>query len=254
MIMAVEPSDARPTRSQCRASRRLMRAANQAALATLLPEREGFPYASLVSVATDHDGSPILLLSTLADHTRNLLADPRLSLMFEDPGEYPNPQQRPRVSVLGRAERTDRPRHRARFLAHHPAAVMYADFKDFSFYRVEVERAHFVGGFARAAWIGSILLAAAAAADRMAEAEAGLLAAMNGEHADLTRKLAEKLCLSAEDGAWTMTGVDADGCDLRRGDRWARVAFESPVGGPEEAIEAMTGLAEGTREASEHQA
>src|SRR5207245_5935335 len=100
-------------------ARRLIRATDKASLATLL---DGAPYASLVLVAVDHDASPILLLSALAEHTRNLAADNRVALLFDGSAGLDEPLSGPRVTVLGRAEATDQPRLTQRFLARHPSA------------------------------------------------------------------------------------------------------------------------------------
>ena len=105
-----------------------------------------WPYASLVLVAVDHDLSPILLLSDLAEHTKAIAADDRVSLLFDGTHGLDQPLTGPRVTLVGRAARTDDARLARRFLARHPDAEMYAGFKDFHFYRVAVERAHLVGG------------------------------------------------------------------------------------------------------------
>ncbi len=142
-----------------RLARRLLRAAESASLATI--ERDaGGPYASLVLVAADQDGSPILLLSDLAEHSRNLAADDRASLLFDGTAGLEDRLTGPRLTVLGRAIASDAPSHRARFLARHPGAAQYADFGDFRFYRVAVERAHLVAGFGRIHAIAAADLAA----------------------------------------------------------------------------------------------
>ena len=131
-----------------RLARRLLRTVESASLATI--ERDGGgPYASLVLVAADEDGSPILLLSDLAEHSRNLAADDRASLMIDGTAGLEDRLTGPRLTLLGRAIASDAPRHRAGFLARHPGAAQYADFGDFRFYRVAVERAHLVAGFGR---------------------------------------------------------------------------------------------------------
>jgi len=135
-----------------RAARRLLKRARLAALATSLV-RGGWPYASLVTVAADADGSPILLLSDLADHTKNLAGDPRASLLIDEAEGLANPQTAERLTVMGRLKRSDDPSLRRRFLSMHPKARLYADFGDFHFYRMTVTRAHYVGGFGRALWI-----------------------------------------------------------------------------------------------------
>lgn len=231
------------------AIRRLMRCCSKAALATSLTQDDGcWPYASLVTVATAQDGSPILLLSALSDHTRNIAADPRVSLLFDGSEGYVNPQQGPRVTVLGRIERTDDPACRRRFLARHPPAQLYAGFGDFGFWRVEMERAHYVGGFARAVWIEDRLHADPLAAQLLGESEAGIVAHMNEDHAATVELLARRL-LGRRGSGWRMTAVDPDGCDLTREDHVHRLHFDQPVDGPEAARQTLIALAERARAA-----
>ena len=104
--------------------RRTARAVPRAALGTLLRETGRASYVSLVNVATDHDGVP-LLLSNLADHTRNLAADERASLLFDGAGERRDPLAGARATLQGRLRRSDEPRHRSRYLGRHPAATGY---------------------------------------------------------------------------------------------------------------------------------
>ncbi len=132
-------------------AREMIDRAGTAALATLSAS-DGGPFASLVTAATDRDGSPILLLSTLAVHTANVAADNRVSLLFTEDGE-PEPEADPlvrsRVTLTGRIGKVDEPEIRRRFLAHHPEAEIFVDFSDFAFYRMIVENAHLVAGFGR---------------------------------------------------------------------------------------------------------
>ncbi|MBF0561473.1 MAG: pyridoxamine 5'-phosphate oxidase family protein [Alphaproteobacteria bacterium] len=220
----------------------MMRAADHATLATLMPGTMS-PYTSLVTVATDHDGTPLLLLSDIADHAANIALDPRVSLLFIGLREHENPQQWPRVSIVGHAERSDTPRHRARFLARHPEAARYADFGDFGFYRVIVERAHFVGGFARASWLDPSLLVSEAAAAIMAEAEMAILEQLNTEHRPLLAQCAGAASLR-QGNNWIMTALDTDGFDLSVGKRIYRIAFETPVHAPEAVLPTLQAMAE----------
>src|SRR4051812_10521253 len=126
----------------------LLRSIRAGALATL-DRAGGFPFASLVTVATDYDGSPLLLTSRLSVHTRNLEQDSRASVLLAERGKG-DPLAHPRLTVVGRAERTQDERMRERFLARHPKARLYAGFGDFSFWRLEMTAAHLNGGFARA--------------------------------------------------------------------------------------------------------
>jgi len=130
--------------------RDLLRRAPRASLATV--NEHGAPYASLVLVADDDAGAPILLLSDLAEHTKNLARDPRASLLVESEAGERDPLATPRASFLGTVARSDAAA-RARFVARHPSASLYAGFADFAAYRFVVERVHLVAGFGRIDWI-----------------------------------------------------------------------------------------------------
>jgi putative heme iron utilization protein len=226
-------------------ARHLVRSLARAALGTLLHTDEGAPYVSLANVATDHDGSPLLLLSDLADHTRNLAGDARASLLFDGSGEREDPLAGVRVTVQGRLERTDEPRHRRRYLARHPVAAMYADFKDFNFYRLAVERAHLVAGFGRIHWLkaSAILLEAAPV---LIARETDIVLHMNDEHQDAIDAYAQGLLGLAGHG-WRLTGVDPEGCDLRRGHQVARLTFTQPVADAEGARAELVRLLQSAR-------
>lgn len=236
------------------AARRLMRHARSAMLATALAEgargEAGWPYGSLVTVALDCDASPILLFSELSDHTRNIKADPRASLLFEAASRRANPQTGPRVTVMGRVEPTDDERLKHRFLARHPEAQMYAAFKDFRFHRMIVERAHFVGGFARAVWIdGERMRFDETVAMAIAEMSEGAVAHMNGDHAEAVNLYANRL-LGRKGTGWIMTGIDPEGIDLRLGKQFARLDFETPLadaGAVRAELVRLAGIARGRK-------
>ena len=155
-------SDASSARNEeVELARRMLAAARDATLATAFvgarPEERGWPYASLVLLATDAMGMPLLLLSDLAEHTKNLRNDPRVSLLIDDTKGHEDRLAASRLTLLGHAsviaDETERADASARFLACHPSAANYADFKDFRFYRVTLDRAHLVAGFGRIRWI-----------------------------------------------------------------------------------------------------
>lgn len=219
-------------------ARQVARGCDRAVLAVVAradtPEA-GAPYASLVQVAFGHDASPILLISTLADHTKNLLADPRCSLLFDGTAGLAEPLTGPRVSVQGTARQTDDARIAERYLARFPGARMYAGFKDFAFWTVAPARAHLVAGFGRIRWFDGFAFDASEAAE-LSAGESGIVAHMNEDHADAIALYATKLAGKAA-GEWSMTGVDPEGFDLRETTRGevARVAFERTVRDPESA-------------------
>lgn len=239
--------------------RGLVREAGQAALASALArDGSGRPHASLVLSACDHDGSPILLLSDLADHSKNLAAEPRAALLFDGTAGHADPQTGPRASLLGEIRPvTDEilaTRLAARYLARHPGAEAYAGFADFRLYRMTVESAHLVAGFGRIHWLaGPEVLFDTAGCGALAEAEAEIVAHMNADHGAALEAIALRLLgLPKPDhqGAWVMTGIDPEGVDLRGGGRLARAGFEAPLGDAGAARAALVALARKARNLS----
>lgn len=208
----------------------------------------GAPYTSLVLVASDHDSSPLLLISTLADHTKNLAANPAVSLLFDGTLGLDEPLTGPRVTLQGSAAKTDDERLKARFVARHPGAAMYAGFKDFALWRVTVTRAHLVVGFGKIHWLAADNILYRAAAPALGEAEAGIIEHMNADHADAVQLYATKL-LGREGDGWTMTGVDPEGADLRRGGTVLRLPFIKPVTNADEARVELVRLVKQARSA-----
>jgi len=220
---ATPPADFRPVD----VAKGLLRGIRAGTLGTL-DRNTGHPFASLVNIATDSDGAPVILVSRLSTHTANLEADGRASVLLAATGKG-DPLAHPRLTVLGLMRREDDPRLRRRFLARHPKSSLYADFGDFSFWRMMVASAHLNGGFARAADLAAAdVLTDLAGADELIAAEESAIAHMNADHAAAVKLYATKLA-GEEDGRWEVTGVDPDGLDLAAGDRTARVAFPRRV-------------------------
>lgn len=228
--MTDAPTSDPPVYDALAQAKELLRSVRAGALATLVPA-DAFPFASLVNVATAPDGSPILLLSRLAAHTRHLASDPRLSLLLAQTGAG-DPLAHPRVTIMGTVECVidpDRAALRARFLARHPESALYADFGDFAFWRVAMEQAHFNGGFARAGhFTAAALVTPLDGAEALVAAEAQALAHVNERHRDALAQLVAAIA-GKPDGPWQATGIDPEGIDLGCGDRTARIAFPRPV-------------------------
>jgi len=225
--------------------RRLMRSADRGVLSTLSirPSAGGWPYGSLVLIAADSDGAPLMLLSDLADHTRNLAHDDRASLLLDATAGLEDPLTGARAAVIGRVARIDAsPR---RFLARHPSAERYAGFGDFNLYRLTVERAHLVAGFGKIHWVERDPALPAPAA--LCEGETDIVAHMNEDHADAVALFASVLLNLPGDG-WRMTGIDAEGFDLRLGGQTARLDFAAPVEDPESARAELVRLVRQARE------
>jgi putative heme iron utilization protein len=237
--------DDKDNRALGAAARHLIRGRDHAALGTSLAGR---PFVSLVATACDSDATPLLLLSDLAQHTKNLIADPSVSLLFEDVSGHADPLAGPRLTLLGRAERCDDPRAAARFAARHPASASYAGFADFHLYRVVVERGHLVAGFGRIAWIEAAELRFIADASALSAAEPEIVDHMNRDHAEAIELYARPL-LGRQATGWQMTGIDPEGLDLRCGGETARLDFGTPVLSPAAARRTLVDLAQSARKA-----
>ena len=228
----------------------LLRATRAGSLATI-DRNTGHPFASLVNVATDSDGSPVILISRLSTHTANLEADGRAAVLLAATGKG-DPLAHPRLTLIGsfvRVPRDDRrePQLRRRFLARHPKSELYAGFGDFSFWRLDTVAAHLNGGFARAADLGAADVATdVSGAAGLIEAEPGAVAHMNTDHADAVRLYATKL-LNAEDGPWRLTGLDPEGLDLALGDATLRLPFPERITTAEQLRTMVVNLAKAAR-------
>ncbi len=234
--------------SPAESGRLLLRSVPLGTLATLMRDGDGAPYASLAPVATDHDGSPILLISDLADHTRNIREDNRVSLLLNGSEGFEDPLAGARLTLQGRLIRPDDASGlRRRYLARHPSASLYADFGDFGFYRLTIEKAHLVAGFGRIHWIDGNDLRMAPADELMA-ADADIVAHMNEDHRDAVQLYATKL-LGCDGDDWIMTGIDAEGADLRAKSQVARLTFDTIVNNSTDVRKVLISLVNKARSA-----
>lgn len=228
-----------------RAGKKLMREARSGALATLMPA-SGDPFCSLVNVASAADGSPLLLISRLAVHTKNILADPRVSLML-DQRKAGDPLEGARIMLMGTAAVTDDPAAPRRYLARQPEAEMFAGFKDFAVYRVVVKSAHLVAGFGRILDLTpDQLLTDVSGASALVDAEAEVCAHMNADHSAAVRLYATKL-LGAPDGDWRCVGCDPEGLELQLERTALRLPFPRPVNSPGALRQVLKQLADEAR-------
>ena len=227
-----------------RLARSLLRRSRQGALATLMAS-SGDPYCSLVNVANHPDGSPILLISRLALHTKNLLADPRVSLMLDERAEG-DPLEGSRIMLAGRAEEASSEELgilRRRYLNAHPSAEAFLNFKDFSFFRIRPAGAHLVAGFGRIVDLKpQQFLTDISDADALLEAEQGAIDHMNADHRGAMNLYATRL-LGAEAADWRCTGCDPDGIDMQAGTTTLRLDFPQRVTGPGELRQMLVKLA-----------
>lgn len=213
-----------------RLARSLLRRSRQGALATLMAG-SGDPYCSLVNVASHADASPILLISRLALHTKNILADSRISLMLDERAAG-DPLEGARIMLAGRAEEIAGEAAgtlRRRYLNAHPSAQAFVDFKDFSFFRVVPSGAHLVAGFGRIIDLKPAkFLTDISDAGELLEAEQGAIEHMNEDHRETMNLYATRL-LGAEPADWSCIGCDPDGMDMQAGGTVLRLDFPERV-------------------------
>ncbi|MDN5000555.1 HugZ family protein [Bradyrhizobium sp. GCM10027634] len=207
----------------------LLRRSRQGALATLMPD-SGAPYCSLVNLASHPDGSPILLISRLAVHTKNILADSRVSLMLDERAAG-DPLEGARIMLSGRAELAEDEKDllQWRYLNAHPSAAAFVSFKDFSFFRIRPTGTHLVAGFGRIIDLRpEQFLTDLAGAEDLLAAEEGAVEHMNADHRDAMGLYATKL-LGAAAGDWRCTGCDPEGLDMQDGQTALRLVFPERV-------------------------
>lgn len=237
-----------PNFDPARLARSLLRRRREGALATLMAG-SGDPYCSLVNVASHADGSPILLISRLALHTKNILSDPRVSLMLDERGKG-DPLEGARIMLLGRAEEVAAPHLkfvRRRYLNAHPSAEAFVDFKDFSFFRIRASATHLVAGFGRIVDLKpEQFLTEISDASALLEAEQSAIDHMNADHRDAINLYATRL-LGAEPADWRCTGCDPEGLDLQAGAQTVRLDFPERVTGPGELRKVLVRLADEAR-------
>jgi putative heme iron utilization protein len=237
--------------SPSKLARLLLRRSRQGALATLMAGN-GDPYCSLVNVASHPDGSPILLISRLALHTRNILGDARVSLMLDERAEG-DPLEGARIMLAGRAEEEANAAElailRRRYLNAHPSAEAFVDFKDFSFFRIRPVAMHLVAGFGRIIDLTpEQFLTDISDAEALLEAEQGAIEHMNADHPDAMNLYATRL-LGADSAEWRCTGCDPDGIDMAAGARVLRLDFPERVTGPGELRKMLVKLVTDARAA-----
>ena len=221
-------------------------------LCTIAREPKGHPYGSFVTFALD-EGSPVFLVSALAEHTRNLAADPRSSLLVAESVEA-DPLANGRVTLLGRcaALESDPERESARqaFLAAHPNAAYYAGYGDFSFWKLAVESVRYIGGYGRMSWVSREEWRASRP-DPMAEHAQAIIDHMNADHAAALLDCCRRFSRAVDATAARMTSVDRYGFEMAvttgKGPRPVRLAFSRPISTPEEARREMVALAKAAR-------
>ena len=235
-----------PRPSQAERARTLLEANGVGTLCTIASEPAGYPFGSLVAFAA-LDGTPVLLISELAEHTRNLHADARASLLIAE-ASAGAPLAGARVTLLGRCTPlgvSEQQRARSAYLARHPSARAYASLSDFKLYQLQVETARVVAGFGRMAWLSASEWQAARP-DPIAPTAAEIIDHMNQDHADVLPLYCLAFSNLPEAKSVKMTGIDRLGFDLSAttssGAKNLRIAFREPIADTNDARRALIAL------------
>ncbi len=224
-------------------ARRFVRGQQSGVLSTISLRVEGFPFGSVAPFILDQTGCPIVLISTLAEHTKNIDADPRVSLIVQP--YSPDMQVAGRVTLLGRAQRLDdKSELGPRYLRFHPQAESYFAMHDFHFYRIEPLRIRYIGGFGKIHWVEpeQYLLPESA----LASQEGDILDHMNNDHGENLRAYCRHVH-GIETPQATMIGIDPDGFDVRSDAAVLRFQFAAPVMDAYQARQALVALAQAAR-------
>lgn len=230
-------------------ARKFLHSTRSGVLSTNSARFPGYPFGSVAPFVLDHDGNPLLLISTIAEHTKNITANPHVSLIAFDPAS-PDMQAGARLTLLGTASVADKQDGllRARYLRYFPQAQQYFDMHDFLFHRVAVQQARYIGGFGNIHWLDGAALRPPA--NQLAELEAGILDHMNADHADSLRDYCRHVH-GVETNAAVMIGIDCDGFDVRAQEqdktRLLRFVFDTPVIDAQTARQALVALSQATR-------
>lgn len=226
----------------------LLRNTRTGALGSIDPT-DGSPFTSLCTIATDTNGCPIILISTLSTHTQALAADPRCSVLLSQTGAG-DPLAHPRITVICEAQFLDREsddeaRAARRFLNRHEKARLYAGFGDFQFVRLNIRRASLNAGFGKAYTLDDTdLLSAQPLCNEVAQVEAGVLEHMNSDHSNAVQNYAVQLAgRPAHNAGWQLAGIDPTGIDLVVEQESCRIAFDSPLTSADEIRPVLVSMA-----------
>lgn len=225
-------------------ARQMLRAHRYGALCTLSKKFDGHPFGSITPYLVDHDGSLLILISTLAEHTKNIWYDPRVSLITHNQDD-PRIQTQGRITVMGTAQIiTDKDKADSRYLRYFPEAQTYFDMHDFSIYRIMPQSLRYIGGFGKIHWIeaNSYLVPPYP----LVQQEDDVISHMNTDHRDTMRRYCQHFhkieVLHVE-----MLGIDCDGFDVRADEKILRFDLPEMVLDAQQARHALIAMSRAAR-------
>ena len=222
-----------------------MRARHVGVLSTMSRELPGYPFGSITPFAPDRTGAPLLLIAGIAQHTKNIAADSRVSLTVWEEGDG-DPQAHARLTWIGDAAPVaagDEPDARERYLRYFPGSAGHFSAHDFALYRIAIKRGRFIGGFGSIHWIEAGDLVRESP---IADHERGMIEHMNADHADALKSYCRAF-KKIDPSSAVLAGVDPEGFDVLADGKRVRFDFEKPVTSPKDVREAMVALAKSAR-------
>jgi len=226
------------TMDKVRTARELFSKKSFGVLSTISLDVPGYPFGSVTPYCVDQNGQPIIYISQIAQHTRNIIADPRVSLTVVDEDiDSDDVQARGRVTCVANArqlDESDANSVKARYFRYFPSARKYDQTHDFTFYRLELVRIRFIGGFGQIFWLDPAEFVVKNPFSPSQELQ--ILQHMNDDHADSVARYCGGV-------AGTMIGIDSDGFDVLLSNKKVRFTFETPVHSLNDAREALVSMA-----------
>ncbi len=214
-------------------------------LSTHSAKFEGYPFGSVAPFVLNHQGMPTILISSIAEHTKNIIQNAHVSLVvFENENDL---QANARLTLLAKAEQTDKQNDlmRARYLRYIPQAAQYFDMHDFSFYTLYITQARYIAGFGKMGWVEGEAMQIPS--NPLFVEEPSILAHMNADHRENLKTYCQHFHNVKTDTA-EMIGIDSLGFDVRSdADVILRFNFDAPISDAQEARTALVAMAKACR-------
>jgi len=230
-------------------ARQFLRSTRTGILSTYSAKFTGFPFGSVAPFVLNHQGEPVILISTIAEHTKNIVANPHVSLLVFSGAE--DLQANARLTILGQAVKIDKEdaHLRARYLRYLPQAATYFDMHDFSFYQIKIAQARYIAGFGKMSWVAGVDICAPQ--NQLAEVETSIIEHMNADHAENLTAYCRHF-FGVEAPSPKMLGIDCDGFDVTINSHDSnatilRFTFETPISDAQNARTALVNMAKQAR-------
>jgi hypothetical protein len=230
-----------------------LRTTRSGLLSTFSVRFTGYPFGSVAPFVLDHSGQPIILISTIAEHTQNIIANPKVSLLVFAGNE--DLQANARLTIIGEAKKINKDDAdlRARYLRYLPQAAGYFDMHDFNFYRIEITQTRYIAGFGKMGWIegDTTFTAKLAENSQLAAQETSIIEHMNADHVHSLIAYSKHFHNVSATHA-EMLGIDSDGFDAKVTNsdgetQTLRFNFEQPIQDAQSARAALVNMSKAAK-------